>query len=175
VTSDAPFDSQERQFWRRWTKENLPQEASSKVLKTLELIEHYDNTDAQPLFVKRDGSKDPEAQLAVASTPAQKPRKILIFIMYETHRQIMKKVRIHIITCSFVRLIPKLHKALSLCGRKFVEYDGNISVGARSKAIAEFERSDDTRIMLLSNVGTTGLNLTMASVVIFLVRFIMTT
>lgn len=44
---------------------------------------------------------------------------------------------------------------------------------ARDKAVEEFERNDDVRVMLLSNVGTTGLNLTVASVVVFVVSIVL--
>ncbi|KAG9092259.1 hypothetical protein FRC06_000174 [Ceratobasidium sp. 370] len=38
----------------------------------------------------------------------------------------------------------------------------------RDKALQQFESDENIRVLLISNVGTTGLNLTMASVVIFL-------
>lgn len=59
---------------------------------------------------------------------------------------------------------------LDLCGIKYLEYNGSKSDVERNRAIKDFETQDDIFVMLLSNVGTTGLNMAMASVVIFLVR-----
>lgn len=58
---------------------------------------------------------------------------------------------------------------LKLRGRGFVEYHGSMTASKREKAVETFEQQDDIRIMLISNVGSAGLNLTAASVVIFLV------
>jgi SNF2 family DNA or RNA helicase len=58
---------------------------------------------------------------------------------------------------------------LQLRGRGFVEYHGSMSTLKRQKAVEVFEQQDDIRVMLISNVGSAGLNLTAASVVIFLV------
>ena len=58
---------------------------------------------------------------------------------------------------------------LDLRGYKYLEYNGSMSDIERNQAVKAFEMQDDVHVMLLSNVGTTGLNLPMASVVIFLV------
>ncbi|KAG9101257.1 hypothetical protein FS749_008706 [Ceratobasidium sp. UAMH 11750] len=139
-------------FWKNWTADDLPQLASSKIMGALGIIEHYDDPNACPLYFKRDGTRDLQKEEAHASRsgndPSEKPRKVLMFIMYEVHRDIIKTV-------------------LSLKGRRCLVYDGNMSTRVREQVVAQFEKDEDVRVMLISNVGTTGLNLTMASVVIF--------
>lgn len=60
-------------------------------------------------------------------------------------------------------------QVLQLRGRGLVEYDGSMSKAKREAAIAKFHSDDQCRVMLISNVGSAGLNLTDASVVIFVV------
>ncbi|KAG8734940.1 hypothetical protein FRC10_011203 [Ceratobasidium sp. 414] len=58
--------------------------------------------------------------------------------------------------------------ALALEGIESVKYDGSMSPTNRNKALHKFEAEENITVLLISSVGTTGLNLTMASVVIFL-------
>lgn len=44
-----------------------------------------------------------------------------------------------------------------------------MSLKTREQAIKSFDLDDDVKIMLISNVGTTGLNMVMASILILLV------
>jgi SNF2 family DNA or RNA helicase len=53
-----------------------------------------------------------------------------------------------------------------------VEYDGRMTPAKRDDTLKEFETNDNIRVLLMSNVGTTGLNLTTASVIIFLVGYL---
>ncbi|KAG8710717.1 hypothetical protein FRC11_004194, partial [Ceratobasidium sp. 423] len=140
-------------FWKKWTLSNLRQMASTKLLVTFDLIEHYKNPAAQPLFFNRDGTRDYDKEANFVPPPSpqvpDKPRKMLIFIMYDRHGQVTKF-------------------SLDLLGYKYLEYNGTKTDVERDQAVREFEARDDVYVMLLSNVGTTGLNLTMASVIIFL-------
>ncbi|KAG8737755.1 hypothetical protein FRC10_007832 [Ceratobasidium sp. 414] len=139
-------------FWKTWTADDLPRVASSKIMGVLGVVEHYDDPKASPMYFKRDGTRDLQKEEVhtpnSGNDPSEKPRKILMFIMYEVHREIIKTV-------------------LSLRGRRCLVYDGNMSTRIREQVVAQFEKDDGVRIMLISNVGTTGLNLTTASVVIF--------
>ncbi|KAG8735482.1 hypothetical protein FRC10_010469, partial [Ceratobasidium sp. 414] len=146
LTTDPRVDGH---FCNSWTLAKLQEEASSKMLSSLAVVRHYDDIAAQPLFFNPDGTRDVEKEQQAVSQPAKKPRKIIIFIMYEDHRHMVKKM-------------------LALDGRRCLEYDGRMSVDARNKVVCCFREDDDVRILLISNVGTTGLNLEVASVVIFL-------
>lgn len=52
-----------------------------------------------------------------------------------------------------------------------VEFNGSMSEKAKAESLATFksEKEGTARVMLLSNVGTTGLNLDFASVLIIIV------
>ncbi|KAF8597007.1 hypothetical protein BDV93DRAFT_513682 [Ceratobasidium sp. AG-I] len=140
-----------RKFWLKWTPENFEQEASSRILKVCDIVAHHDDIEAKPMFFNRDGTRDLDKEAASQCPPALRDRKILIFIVYDLHREIMKQA-----------------SALKLKGRKCLEYDGKMSPAARAQAIKTFEEDPDIKVMLISNVGTTGLNLAVASVVIFM-------
>lgn len=79
-------------FWEQWTRDNINEQASSKILQVCSLVDHYDDPSAQPLFFHRDGSRDYKREAKNKYPPAKRPRKIVIFIMYEIQRIIMKKV-----------------------------------------------------------------------------------
>ncbi|KAB5587967.1 SNF2-related protein [Ceratobasidium theobromae] len=55
----------------------------------------------------------------------------------------------------------------SIKKRDFVYYDGSMSLKQRQQVTEKFTKNDECRIMIISNVGAAGLNLTAASVVIF--------
>jgi hypothetical protein len=84
-----------------WTAESLKQDASSKILMTINLTQHYQSPDAKPLFFNMDGTRDLTKEEECDCKPANKPRKIIIFVMYIIHRQIMKRVCLnsHPLTC----------------------------------------------------------------------------
>jgi SNF2 family DNA or RNA helicase len=58
---------------------------------------------------------------------------------------------------------------LDIKGHRYIEYHGGMTSRARERAVTKFETDDEIRIMIISNVGSTGLNLMVASVVIFVV------
>jgi hypothetical protein len=93
-------------FWKEWTLNNLRQKASSKLLLTLDILEHYRDPAAQPLFFNRDGSRDLEREANFVPPPSpqvpNKPRKTLIFIMYDRHTQVTKFVS----PCLFLEARP---------------------------------------------------------------------
>ncbi|CAE7106900.1 unnamed protein product [Rhizoctonia solani] len=145
----AKWKPEDPPFWLNWTAESLSEDASSKILTAIALTEHYQKPDAKPLFFKTDGTRDLVKEQECECKPANKARKVIIFVMYIIHRKIMKM-------------------ALSLVGLESVDYDGRMSPEMRDDALKQFEADENIRVLLMSNVGTTGLNLTMASVVIFL-------
>jgi superfamily II DNA/RNA helicase len=155
--------------WLEWTAEDLDVKASSRILQLCYLVEHYKDPNAQPLFFKRDGSRDLEKEAEHKGPPAKRPRKVLVFIMYDLHRQIASIVSEDLCSEAEIDIDVGVGQALTLKGLKCLEYDGKMSLAARQQAVDRFERDDEVRVMLISNVGTTGLNLTMASVVIFVV------
>ncbi|KAG8688477.1 hypothetical protein FRC11_005391, partial [Ceratobasidium sp. 423] len=136
-------------FWMTWTAKSLQEDALSKILMTISLTQHYQQPDAKPLFFNEDGTRDFAKETECGCKPANQPRKVIVFVMYTIHRKIMKR-------------------SLSLVGLQSAEYDGRMTPETRDETLKQFESDDNIRVLLMSNVGTTGLNLTMASVIIFL-------
>ncbi|KAF8690278.1 helicase, partial [Rhizoctonia solani] len=54
----------------------------------------------------------------------------------------------------------------TLKGRGFVSYDGSMATNHRQQSVEKFTNDPNCRIMIISNVGSAGLNLVQASVVI---------
>jgi SNF2 family DNA or RNA helicase len=63
----------------------------------------------------------------------------------------------------------KVVQVFELHGLQYREFDGSMTVKARNQALHDFERDESVLILLMSNVGAVGLNITRASVVIFVV------
>lgn len=59
---------------------------------------------------------------------------------------------------------------LELYGLKSLAIDGSMSYESRDKVVAQFHAPDKPRIFIFSSVGSAGLNLSIADVVIFFVR-----
>lgn len=63
-------------------------------------------------------------------------------------------------------------KALGLYGIECLQISGQINVTLRNERIKAFNNADDKgpRVLLVSNVGTVGLNIDRACILIFLVK-----
>ncbi|EUC53977.1 SNF2 family amino-terminal protein, partial [Rhizoctonia solani AG-3 Rhs1AP] len=79
--------------------------------------------------------------------PSEEPRKFLLYVSLSYHRNLFGKM-------------------FELKKRGFVYYDGSMTPAKRQKAVDKFNTDGNCRIMIISNVGSAGLNLTVASVVI---------
>lgn len=68
--------------------------------------------------------------------------------------------------------LTPLPKVLNIHNIKFVVVNGNRSLQERQKAITAFREAsaDGPRVLILSNVGTAGLNLAFACIIVCLVR-----
>lgn len=60
---------------------------------------------------------------------------------------------------------------LKLHGIDVMTYHGGITQQQRAKVLDRFRSAEEPRVLLVSNVGATGLNLDVASVLVILVRF----
>jgi hypothetical protein len=66
---------------------------------------------------------------------------------------------------------PNLFKALRLHGIPFLYLNGEVTLGKkRTKILEEFKISDTIVVLLLSSVGTTGINLASANILIIMVK-----
>jgi SNF2 family DNA or RNA helicase len=61
---------------------------------------------------------------------------------------------------------------LDLYGIKYKHIDGSTLLHNRAKIVEQFCEGSEFRVLIISSVGSTGLNLSIASVIIFLVRVI---
>ncbi|KAG8782049.1 hypothetical protein FRC12_021264 [Ceratobasidium sp. 428] len=138
----------DERFWEQWTRDSLEEDASSKILTAISLVKHYQNPEAEPLFFKQDGTRD-TTQECSDFCPAVAPRKVIMLSVLSSHRAMLKT-------------------ALDLADIQSIEYDGSMTPKKRDQALAQFEQNKDIRVMLVSSVGTTGLNVTVASVGILL-------
>lgn len=58
---------------------------------------------------------------------------------------------------------------LNLYGFKVMEYNGGMTQQQRGKVLDDFRGNSGKRVLLLSNVGATGLNLDVASILVIIV------
>ncbi|QRV93635.1 ATP-dependent DNA helicase [Ceratobasidium sp. AG-Ba] len=140
VNSAADSWTLERETWRR----------SSRLSRLDDLLEIFWTGNPKPPSYYRDGKRNYEADDQQPDPPPLLvPRKFVIFIEFGRHRRLVKKM-------------------LELQGRKCVEYHGDMNMEQRQKAADTFKTDPECRVMLLSKVGGTGLNLQVASILIFL-------
>ncbi|KAF7974464.1 hypothetical protein HWV62_12104 [Athelia sp. TMB] len=66
----------------------------------------------------------------------------------------------------FTMMADLIQSALSVSGVESIVYNGAMKLAERTKALAEFRASSTHRVLLMSKVGTVGLNLTCADVAI---------
>ncbi len=127
-------------------------ERSAAVLRLITALKQICNHPSQYL---KDGKTDPalsgkmELFLDIVGSILDTDEKVLVFTQFTEMGEILQKV---------------LHSKLKT---EALFYHGGMSIGARGKAIDEFEKDPDRRVLILSlKAGGTGLNLTAASQVI---------
>ncbi|EUC59169.1 SNF2 family amino-terminal protein, partial [Rhizoctonia solani AG-3 Rhs1AP] len=133
-----------------WTAENIYSKLSTRMLTLDKVLTYYWPGGKRPAFYKVDGSRDPKAEAQLTGfEPSPNPPKFVIFLIYKLHRDLVKKL-------------------FDIQGRRYMEYHGSLSQKQRDQVVEQFETDDSIRILIISNVGGTGLNLTVASIVIFM-------
>ncbi|KAJ3764543.1 P-loop containing nucleoside triphosphate hydrolase protein, partial [Lentinula raphanica] len=73
-----------------------------------------------------------------------------------------------LIYSEFPSVTPILRNLLALYKIPSLSIDGTMSYDKRAQVVAEFYQLKSARVLVFSSVGTTGLNLTIADIVIFL-------
>ncbi|KAG8772171.1 hypothetical protein FRC12_003219 [Ceratobasidium sp. 428] len=134
-----------------WTPQNIDSVLSSRLRTVDAAVEHFWEGNPKPPVYRRDGSRDLQAEAQLPDPPplqGQDRRKFLIYVEFKVHRHLVKKL-------------------MEMRGRKCVEYDGEMTAKQRQRAVDTFKGEDDCRVMLISRVGGAGLNLDVASVLIF--------
>ncbi|CEL53741.1 putative ATP-dependent helicase C17A2,12 OS=Schizosaccharomyces pombe (strain 972 / ATCC 24843) GN=SPAC17A2.12 PE=3 SV=1 [Rhizoctonia solani AG-1 IB] len=129
-----------------WTEDNIETEASTRMLKVDQIIQHFWDGNPTAIVFNEDGTVKQNASLP-APLACDEPRKFLVYVSYRVHRDLFSQM-------------------FRLMGRKHVCYDGSMDSKRRQTAVERFTNDAACRIMIISNVGSTGLNLTAASVII---------
>ncbi|EUC54350.1 helicase carboxy-terminal domain protein [Rhizoctonia solani AG-3 Rhs1AP] len=150
VAQKAEVGSLVKQIPADWNRSNINEKASTRMLTADTIIEHFWTGNPLPIVFAEDGTRDLEATVRPL-IPCNEPRKILVYVAYHAHRDLMAMMFL-------------------LKDRKYVCYDGSMSVKARQGTMNKFNSNPTCRIMVMSNVGSTGLNVTAASVVIIVSR-----
>ncbi|KAG8691108.1 hypothetical protein FRC09_011724 [Ceratobasidium sp. 395] len=133
-----------------WTAESIDSVLSSRLRAVDEAVKHFWEGNPKPPVYRADGSRDADLEDQQPDPPLLlRPRKFIIFIEFTVHRCMVKKM-------------------LELHGRKCVEYHGDMTVKQRQKAADTFKEDRECRVMLISKVGGAGLNLDVASILIFM-------
>ncbi|KAK1233548.1 hypothetical protein PQX77_003294 [Marasmius sp. AFHP31] len=122
---------------------------STKIDTCVRIIQHYlshDNID-DPFMTSDIRYPDPP-RVETGQNPPQK-RKILVYAGFPSRWSILRDI-------------------LDIYGISYVYIDGSQTLEKRNQMIERFKDPDGPRVMIFSSVGTTGLNLTIANVVILL-------
>lgn len=145
---------------------------SGKLCVTVGIVVHHlANDNAQPLRIThdRDLEVNPDAAVAVRSEGLPKDR-IVIYSAFPSSSNVIMDVSNSSSYVIYTILTPQ-PQVLKLYGVEALEFNGSMTDKARSDSLAAFkdEKAGTPRVMLLSNVGTTGLNLDFANVLIIIV------
>ncbi|QRW15509.1 ATP-dependent DNA helicase [Ceratobasidium sp. AG-Ba] len=133
-----------------WTVDNLDEKMSTRLKTLYAILEHYWVGNPKPPIYQQDGIRNLAAEAKQPEPPLlSKPRKFVIYVEYGVHLRLTKRM-------------------LELQGIKCVEYHSQMNMIQRAKAAETFQKDANCRVMLLSKVGGAGLNLQVASVMIFL-------
>ncbi|KAF8748551.1 helicase [Rhizoctonia solani] len=129
-----------------WTVENLPQKMSTRMQCVMGLIEWFWIGNPKPVALLEDGTLD-KARLVQEPLPSKKPWKFLIYVEFQQHQALIAKM-------------------LTLKEKDYVTYNGSMATTKRQRSVEKFANDPSCQIMIISNVGSAGLNLVEASVVI---------
>jgi hypothetical protein len=95
--------------------------------------------------------------------------KILIYQEFPSLGPLLRNVRV-LHFCIFCYVFGSYNlQLLDLYGLRYAFIDGQMTFAQRAKVVATFNRDPTLRILIISSVGSAGLNLTAASTIIFLV------
>ncbi|QRV74576.1 ATP-dependent DNA helicase [Ceratobasidium sp. AG-Ba] len=137
-----------------WNAENLLEKASTCVLMVKVIVEHYlTSHNPKAILVLEDGSRDEEGERRMPDpAPSDCPQKVVVVVGYMLHMLILRNL-------------------FRVMGVKYAVLHGALSTTARNKSLDTFENNKAVRVLIMTMVGGTGLNLTMSAVMIFASKF----
>ncbi|QRW17483.1 Helicase conserved C-terminal domain [Rhizoctonia solani] len=104
------------------------------------LIEWFWIGNPKPVALLEDGTLD-KARLVQEPLPSKKLRKFLIYVEFQQHQALIAKM-------------------LTLKEKDYVTYNGSMATTKRQRAVEKFANDPSCQIMIISNVGSAGLNIT---------------
>ncbi|KAF9455565.1 P-loop containing nucleoside triphosphate hydrolase protein [Collybia nuda] len=132
------------------TLEEWEAKKSTKIDTCVKLCQHLlSHDDAPEVFVANGSVVYPPLPNGTDPSKATRKRKVVIYQEFPSHG-------------------PLLRNILDLYGIKHLYLDGQTQFGKRAKIVKEFNESGEYRVLIVSSVGATGLNLSVASVMILL-------
>jgi len=139
---------------------------STKMDVAARIIQHHLARDDAPNVTFEDGK-------AVFPRPSSTPgatqtMKIVIFQLFPSLRGPLSQVSSFLPVAKSI--IDLSYKCLELYGIKSLAIDGAKSYKARASTVARFKKSKTCRVLIISSVGSAGLNLAFCSCVIYIVR-----
>lgn len=153
------------------TLEQWEEKKSTKIDTCARLCRHLLTRDDAPEIEVVNGEVKfpPFPSLQPGESP-QKTTKILISMELTCLGPLLRNVSQHLNHYSHYQLI--VLQILTLYGVKHLYIDGQLSFQQRAKVVAQFRSNPEYRMLIMSSVGSVGLNLTDACIVVFLVRFL---
>ncbi|KAF9534095.1 hypothetical protein CPB83DRAFT_757111, partial [Crepidotus variabilis] len=131
--------------------EEWNQKGSIKYTVAAELIRHYlSRDDVEDVIFSNGQAVFPQPTDAASSTPSQN-NKILVYQ-------------------EFTSLGPLFRNVLDLYGIIHLSIDSNTPFDRRAEVVKKFCEEDEFRVLIFSSIGSVGLNLSRANIVVFLVR-----
>ncbi|KAJ3525636.1 hypothetical protein NM688_g8374 [Phlebia brevispora] len=135
------------------SKDKWKMDPPAKLDALLETVLHCLRKDnAPPLMTDEEGNLKPDPGYTPEPRPDDltEPDKIVIFSPFPMHNMLIRKL-------------------LRLYGIECIEINGTMSLKKRAENLAKFMNSDANgpRVLLVSNIGTVGLNIDKANILIF--------
>lgn len=101
---------------------------------------------------------------------SEQPDKIVVYLAFPSSNVLVKLVS-HCLHCPSIQCRDSFVKILGLYGIPVLELSGKTEMAQRSSILAAFKNGGrkDPRVLLLSGVGMTGLNIAFANILIMVV------
>ncbi|TWT97351.1 DEAD/DEAH box helicase [Neorhodopirellula pilleata] len=93
------------------------------------------------------------------SSKLERLHELLDGLIADPHRKI-------VLFSEWKRMLDRVERRLDMIGCEYVRLDGSVPQKKRPAIVAEFQENPDCRVILMTNAGSTGLNLQSANVVI---------
>jgi hypothetical protein len=96
-----------------WTEDNIETEASTRMLKVDQIIQHFWDGNPTAIVFNEDGTVKQNASLP-APLACDEPRKFLVYVSYRVHRDLFSQVALKLLSNSGVTLTTVSCRCLGL-------------------------------------------------------------